>query len=174
LSGDEQLMEAYASGDPYLAFAKTACLAPLDATKETHRAVRDRCKALVLGVNYGMGPGALATSLEIAPVEARELLRMHRETYRTFWRWSNTVVDSALLTGALQTVFGFRRYVRGEPNVRSLQNFPMQANGAEMMRIAAIAATEACIEVCAPVHDAFLICHRSSGWRRTFCGCERS
>ena len=36
-------------------------------------------------------------------------------------------------------------------------NFPMQANGAEMMRIAAIAATEAGLEVCAPVHDAFLI-----------------
>jgi DNA polymerase I len=33
----------------------------------------------------------------------------------------------------------------------------MQGNGAEAMRIAAIAATEAGIEVCAPVHDAFLI-----------------
>jgi DNA polymerase I len=36
-------------------------------------------------------------------------------------------------------------------------NFPMQAGGAEAMRLAAIAATEAAIEVCAPVHDAFLI-----------------
>jgi hypothetical protein len=36
-------------------------------------------------------------------------------------------------------------------------NFPMQANGAEMLRIAAIVATEAGIEVCAPIHDAFLI-----------------
>jgi hypothetical protein len=36
-------------------------------------------------------------------------------------------------------------------------NFPMQANGAEMMRIAAIAASEAGINVCAPIHDAFLI-----------------
>ena len=36
-------------------------------------------------------------------------------------------------------------------------NFPMQANGAEMMRLAAIASTEAGVEVCAPVHDAFLI-----------------
>jgi DNA polymerase-1 len=36
-------------------------------------------------------------------------------------------------------------------------NFPMQAGGAEAMRLAAIAATEAGIEVCAPVHDAFLI-----------------
>jgi DNA polymerase I len=33
-------------------------------------------------------------------------------------------------------------------------NFPTQANGAKMMRIAAI---EAGIEVCAPVHGAFLI-----------------
>ncbi len=36
-------------------------------------------------------------------------------------------------------------------------NFPMQANGAEMMRLAAGLATERGIAVCAPVHDAFLI-----------------
>jgi DNA polymerase I len=34
----------------------------------------------------------------------------------------------------------------------------MQANGAEMMRLACCMAIEASIEVCAPVHDAFLIC----------------
>jgi hypothetical protein len=33
----------------------------------------------------------------------------------------------------------------------------MQANGAEMMRIAACLATESGIAVCAPIHDAFLI-----------------
>ena len=33
----------------------------------------------------------------------------------------------------------------------------MQGNGAEMMRIAACLATERGIEVCAPIHDAFLI-----------------
>jgi hypothetical protein len=33
----------------------------------------------------------------------------------------------------------------------------MQANGAEMLRVAAILATERGIRVCAPVHDAFLI-----------------
>src|SRR5262249_23285348 len=87
----------------------------------------------------------------------RRLLQLHRQAYPTFWSWSGDVVDSALLTGELQTVFGFRRHVRGEPNVRSLRNFPMQANGAEMMRIAAISATEDSIEVGAPVHDAFLI-----------------
>ena len=43
-------------------------------------------------------------------------------------------------------------------NSRSLRNFPMQANGAEMLRLACIFATERGIEVCAPVHDAVLIC----------------
>jgi DNA polymerase I len=36
-------------------------------------------------------------------------------------------------------------------------NFPMQANGAEMLRLACIMATEEGIEVCAPVHDALLV-----------------
>ena len=34
----------------------------------------------------------------------------------------------------------------------------MQANGAEMLRLACCMATERGIEVCAPVHDAVLIC----------------
>jgi DNA polymerase I len=43
-------------------------------------------------------------------------------------------------------------------NERSLRNFPMQANGAEMLRLACCLATERRIQVCAPVHDAVLIC----------------
>ena len=34
----------------------------------------------------------------------------------------------------------------------------MQANGAEMLRLACIMGTEEGIEICAPVHDALLIC----------------
>ena len=42
-------------------------------------------------------------------------------------------------------------------NPRFFRNFPMQANGAEMLRLACCLATERGIEVCAPVHDAVLI-----------------
>ena len=42
-------------------------------------------------------------------------------------------------------------------NPRTLFNFPMQANGAEMLRLACSLATEHGVEVCAPVHDAMLI-----------------
>jgi len=162
MSGDERMIEAYASGDPYLAFAIAAGLAPIGATKETHREIRDRCKGVVLGTLFGMGADGLAAKISVTSCEAEELLRLHRQTYKPFWRWIEGMVDSAMLTNQIMTVFGWRRQLSWDPegrppNARSLMNFPMQANGAEMMRIAAIAGTEAGIEVCAPVHDAFLI-----------------
>jgi DNA polymerase-1 len=88
---------------------------------------------------------------------ARELLRLHRETYPKFWEWSQAAVDHAMLHGWLQTVFGWRIHVGHDANPRSLANFPMQANGAEMLRLACCLATEGGIRVCAPVHDAMLI-----------------
>jgi hypothetical protein len=157
LSGDEVMIGHYRSGDPYLAFGKKIGLAPADATIESHGIVRDRCKAVFIGVNYGMGGDALAAMAGITRAEANELLRLHRATYPRFWRWSDEVVTRAMLTNRMTSVFGWQRQIGPNPNPRSLAKFPMQSNGAEMMRIAAIAATEGGIEVCAPVHDAFLI-----------------
>ena len=158
LSGDMMMMNAYRSGDPYLAFAKQAGMAPADATKATHTALREQVKACVLAVQYGMGPDALALRIGQPPIRARELMRLHRETYRVFWRWSDAAVDHAMLTGHLHTVFGWHVRIAGLSNDRFLRNFPMQANGAEMLRLACCLATERGVEVCAPVHDALLIC----------------
>src|SRR6202011_1464999 len=52
LSGDPLMKEAYRSGDPYLAFAKQAGAAPPDATKYSHKSVRDQFKACLLAVQY--------------------------------------------------------------------------------------------------------------------------
>ena len=157
LSGDPALIAAYQSGDVYLAFAKQAGLAPEDATKQSHGRVRDRCKALVLGVGYGMTAEGLASRLGQPVSYARELLQLHRRTYARFWRWSDAVVDQAMLHGRLLTVFGWPVHVGTQANPRSLMNFPMQAGGAEMMRLACSLATEAGLEVCCPVHDALLL-----------------
>jgi DNA polymerase I-like protein with 3'-5' exonuclease and polymerase domains len=104
-----------------------------------------------------MGEDTLARWIGCLPCEARELLRLHRQTYPTFWRWSQATVDSAVLTGRTETVFAWPLHAGAEPNPRSLMNFPMQANGAEMLRLACCLATERGIRVCAPVHDALLI-----------------
>jgi len=157
LSGDLAMMEAYKTGDPYLAFAKQAGAVPQDATKQTHEGVREQFKACVLAVQYGMGEASLAARINQPVARARQLLELHKRTYWHFWKWSDGVVDEAVLGGRLWTVFGWQIQVQGVINDRSLRNFPMQANGAEMMRIASILLTEAGIKVCAPVHDAFLI-----------------
>jgi len=157
LSGDTAMMEAYRSGDPYLAFAIQAGAAPKTATKETHEAEREQFKQCVLAVQYGMGEASLASRINQPVARARQLLELHRRTYRTFWKWSDGAVDEAVLNGRLWAGFGWQIHTRDEINDRSLRNFPMQANGAEMLRIASILLTEAGIRVCAPVHDALLI-----------------
>jgi DNA polymerase I len=158
LSGDFVMQAAYLSGDPYLAFAKQAGAVPSDATKRSHGPQRELFKQCVLGVAYGMEARGLALRIGQAPIVARDLLRAHRETYRTFWRWSDAVVDYAMLQNSLSTVFGWHIHVGENANPRSLRNFVMQANGSEMLRVACCLATERGIEVCAPVHDAVLIC----------------
>ena len=158
LSGDPVMGAAYSSGDPYLAFAKQAGAAPECATKQTHGPTRELFKQCVLAVQYGMGEDSLAQNIGQTFFHARELLRLHHEIYRVFWRWSDASVAYAMLTGSIHTTFGWRVRVPPDPNIRSLRNFLMQANGAEMLRISCCLATEHGIEVCAPVHDAVLIC----------------
>lgn len=157
LSGDPAMIAAYESGDPYLTFAKQAGAVPTDATKATHGASREQYKACVLAVQYGMCADSLAARIGQAPAIARDLLRRHRETYWRFWNWSEAAVSYAMLRGELHTVFGWKVRTGPDVNPRMLANFPMQANGAEMLRLAFILATERGIAVCAPVHDAILI-----------------
>jgi DNA polymerase-1 len=157
LSSDPAMMEAYASGDPYLAFAKQARAIPPDGTKATHRTIRDQFKQCALAVLFGMGADSLAVNIGAPVFQSRELLRFHHETYPKFWCWSDAAVDYSMLYGTLHTVFGWTIHVGPRANPRMLRNFPMQANGAEMLRLACCFATERGITVCATVHDALLI-----------------
>lgn len=157
LSGDQLMIEAYLSGDPYLTFAKQAGVVPPDATKEGHPQERSLFKECALSVQYGMGEVSLAQKIGKPIIQARELLRLHHETYKTFWEWSDKAIDYAMLHGKLFTTFGWTIHIGTNVNPRSLRNFPMQANGAEMLRIACCFAVERGIKVCAPIHDAILI-----------------
>ncbi|MBW8617068.1 MAG: hypothetical protein KGO21_00035 [Hyphomicrobiales bacterium] len=158
-SGDIAMWEAYESGDPYMTFAIQAGLAPKGATKSTHKAVRDKCKVIVLGVQYGMTANGIARASGLLEAEAQDLIRRHRETYKTFWRWAENNASAALFGLPLQTCFGWKIQVgRGtDPKERTFLNWPMQANAAEMLRLACCLATEAGLKICAPIHDALLI-----------------
>jgi DNA polymerase-1 len=157
LSNDAAMVAAYVASDPYLEFAKQAGAAPPGATLESHGEVRNKFKMVVLGVGYGMSKYGLSRRLGISVSEADELLSLHRRCYPAFWRWQESAVDHAQLSGRLTTRFGWNLHLSGSPNFRSVGNFPCQANGAEMMRRAAVYGAKEGIRLCCPVHDAFLI-----------------
>jgi len=157
LSGDSAMCEAYLSGDPYLAFAKQAGAVPADATKETHPQERERFKECALAIQYGMGHDALGRKLGLSGAHGRELIDHHRKLYHQYWAWSDRIEARGMLGAPLRAAFGWQTVAGHTPNPRSLRNFALQANGAEMLRLVCIALTEAGIRICVPVHDAVLI-----------------
>jgi hypothetical protein len=157
LSDDPAMLAAYESGDFYLQFGKQAGVIPSHGTKETHASERELFKQCSLGVNYGMGAQSLALRIDKPEIEARRLLALHRNTYPRFWHWSNNVQDYGFLHGKLWTVFRWYLHVEGYANPRSLRNFPVQGNGAEMLRLACMEAVKQGVQVCGPIHDALLV-----------------
>lgn len=157
LSNDPKMKEAYLSGDPYLAFAKQAGAVPQDATKQTHPAERSQYKECALATQYGMEATGLAERLKQPKLRAKQLLDIHRRVYKKFWDWSDNVYNNTINKNRLNTLFGWQITVPQDINPRSLRNFPMQANAAEMLRIACILMVKRGIQLCAPVHDAVLI-----------------
>ena len=123
LSGDANMIAAYESGDPYLAFGKQSGAVPLDASKDTHGPQREQFKACVLAVQYGMGPDSLAARIGCPTAQAKALLQKHHDTYRHFWRWSDAAVDHANLHLHLNTVFGWTLHIDERANHRSQRNF---------------------------------------------------
>jgi hypothetical protein len=156
LSGDQAMLNAYRSGDPYMAFAVRVGAAPPGATKASYRHIRERYKQVVLATQYGMGAALLAIQCDCSEFDARRMLDEHRRIFAEYWRWIEGAVNHLNLYGKIWTVFGWPLHVH-DTNPRTAQNFPMQANGAEMLRLACIYLTEADIRVCAPIHDALLI-----------------
>jgi hypothetical protein len=62
-----------------------------------------------------------------------------------------------MLTSSITAPMGWRMHVVGEPNPRSVQNWMMQASGAEMMRAAVVKMVLAGLTLCATAHDAIMI-----------------
>ena len=156
-SGDQNMIAAYESGDPYSDWARKSGAMPPDGNKKTHPHVRAMFKRASLGVLYGMGARTLSGYVGVSEVRARQLLRSHRDIFSVFWRWSDAVYDAGVSTRMLQTTFGFQMKVLPTVKPGTLLNWPMQANGADMLRLACCLATNRGIKIIAPIHDAILV-----------------
>src|SRR5215813_7728582 len=159
LSGDTALIDAYRAGDIYHALAHvlgfTGDPDPV-RWKKTNPAMRNRMKVLQLAISYGMGVPSLARGLNRHPLIAGEIIERHKRSYPRFWQWRADMVQSAMLARRMESVFGWPLHISTSPNQRTLYNFPMQAGGAEMLRLATMRLCEAGIVPCMLVHDGIL------------------
>jgi hypothetical protein len=158
-SGDAALMHDYRSGDIYHALA-LMCGLTQDSDpahwKKHNYDMRQRIKALQLGINYGMGVPSLARGLDRHPLIAGGIIEKHRRTYPRFWQWRDDMVQTAMLERRIESIFGWPLRITTSPNKRTLYNFPMQSGGAEMLRLAACRLCEAGIIPCMLIHDGIL------------------
>ena len=171
------MLDMYNSGDPYLAFAQRVGAIPHDITTamikrpeehvthnltleqlEHYGFIRDKYKQMLLATQYHISSEALAGRLGVSVLEAHEMLSQHYDLFAQYWAWSDDWVQHALQSGLMQTALGWTcRTGITEFNDRSMCNWPIQAAGADILRIACIMAVRHGIKLLAPVHDAVLI-----------------
>jgi hypothetical protein len=151
LSGDPVLTADYRSGDPYRQFAAAA----LGITNPT-MLQRHTYKACVLGRIYGMGAGTLARNLGIAHAQAQQILDQMSARYVVLNAWLERVLIKAAHIVPVTCTLGWSLTGSGQTSeARTFLNFPMQANGAELMRLVFARAGDLPIIGCA--HDSFVL-----------------
>ena len=154
------MLELYRSGDPYLNFGKIIGQIAPDATRKTPGidAIRERLKVLCLGTQYGMQTATLASRLGVSDIEAHEMLMMHRGLLSQYWHYSEDWLHHALDNGTMKTVLGWQCATGiTEFNERSIRNWPVQSNCADLFRLAYVWGTRRGLTLIAPVHDAVLL-----------------
>ena len=84
------------------------------------------------------------------------LLDGHKSLFADYWQWVDDFLDTATARGIMHTALGWPLHVTADTKLRSLQNHPVQAAGADILRMAIIGLVAQGVRVCAPVHDAVL------------------
>ena len=173
MSCDNNMVQAYRTGDPYCAFAILAGAIPKGGTKHTHPEIRDAYKICALAMLFGMGRDALFRRVkaslsreEIAntpdaalKIRTDKLYADHKRIFRVYWAWTDGILDKYKYKGFLMLPDGWML----SPDCAietSIKNWPVQSMGGCIMRRACILAVKAKLKIVSPLHDAIYILHK--------------
>ena len=145
LSGDENLIEAFRSGeDIHAATAAKIYHVPLE---EVTREQRSRAKTANFGIIYGISVFGLAERMNVSRSEAKELIENYFATYGGVKRYMDESIAVAREKGYIETILHRKRYlpditshnsvVRGYAE-RNAINAPIQGSAADIIKIAMI------------------------------------
>ena len=170
LSGDPQLIAAVEDGDPYIYTARLVKAVPQGATKASNPDERNIYKTTLLACLYRQGPTNMSKKMNVGIDYGTDYQVKIKNTYRDYFSWIKKLVDRTLIQGYCSTKYGFRYYVNpGESyNPRTFYNFPIQAHGSEMLRLALVGLVNAGIEVNALIHDGIIVHLDRKKFRKQF------
>ena len=145
LSGDENLIEAFRSGeDIHAATAAKIYHVPIG---EVTREQRSRAKTANFGIIYGISVFGLAERMNVSRAEAKELIENYFATYSGVKRYMDESIQVAREKGYIETILHRKRYlpdinshnsvVRGYAE-RNAINAPIQGSAADIIKIAMI------------------------------------
>ena len=145
LSGDENLIEAFRSGeDIHAATAAKIYHVPIE---ELTREQRSRAKTANFGIIYGISVFGLAERMNVSRGEAKELIENYFATYSGVKRYMDESIEVAREKGYIETILHRKRYlpdinsrnsvVRGYAE-RNAINAPIQGSAADIIKIAMI------------------------------------
>jgi hypothetical protein len=159
MSGDEEMLEAYKSGDVYLHFGKSIDMIPANGTKDTHKFERNLCKSTVLGLSYMMSKIGLSRKLtmdtgkEFNEDQAQEMVDKFYYAYPTFSQYRRKIIEDYVTDQFIRLPCGWYMW-KDNDNTRSVANMPIQGMGASIMRKAVALAQDAGIDIIFTLHDA--------------------
>ena len=145
LSGDENLIEAFRSGeDIHAATAAKIYHVPLE---EVTREQRSRAKTANFGIIYGISVFGLAERMNVSRGEAKELIENYFATYSGVKRYMDESIAVAREKGYIETILHRKRFlpditshnsvVRGYAE-RNAINAPIQGSAADIIKMAMI------------------------------------
>lgn len=145
LCGDENMISAFTSGEDIhtSTAAQVFDMPSIMVTPE----MRSAAKAVNFGIIYGIGPFSLSKDLGISVAKAKKYISDYLAKYPKVKKFMDDVVDNAMKTGTVTTMFGRKRTIpellSSNKNLqatgkRIAMNTPVQGTAADLIKIAMI------------------------------------
>lgn len=162
LANDDNMLNAYHSGDVYLYLAKLAGKVPWEGSRSEYETERDIFKIVTLALQFGMGSTSLANELtqklghKFTIEKAEHLIALFNRSYYRYFCWRKYVHDQYRLKKYMKLPCGW--YLWGDnDNQRSCKNFLVQGHGSTILRKAVCKAQDRGLDVIFTLHDAIYI-----------------
>ena len=152
LSKDPAMIADYYAGDAYRSFGQRVEVAD-----------RSLLKRVFLPLMYGQPAVGISKDVGIPLALAQRFESTHRQAYRMYWQWTEDAKRFFQTTGRLHSVFGWLLHAKPDTACpmkkrrRTVANFPVQANGTEILWEACRRLHQEGIYLCGVNHDAVMI-----------------